>query len=111
MDSWQSWVSIGVSAVVAMLVRSSFAEKQKRDTLDLQHSAKISVLEKELAILQKTALSDKEVRAIIREEIHPMSDRIEKMNNNLDEIAKSLIDLKLAVVKDVYRANNKENYE
>ena len=105
MEDWQSWVSLAVATIVTMLVRSGFVEKQRRDKLDARHSADISTLKTELAVLQKTALSDKEVRAIIREEIHPMSDRIEKMNENIEDIAKSLVDLKLAIAHDVYHTN------
>ena len=102
MDTWQSWVTMAVSAIVAVMIRSSYAEKKRRDDLDLVHGKRLNILEKELAILQKTALSDKEVRDIIREELHPMSDRIEKMESNIKLIADSITELKIAVVRDVY---------
>lgn len=102
MEEWTWWVGVGVTTVVGMLVRSSFAEKKRVDDLNSAQENRLSLLEKEIAILKETALNEKEVRLIIREENADLHKKIDKMDNHIEETFRSIQDLKVALARDMY---------
>ena len=115
MENWQTWIVLGVSTVVGMLVRSSFTEKQRRYENDIKHDARLNEIEKDLAILGKTALIDKEVRAIIREENQSLHDKIEKVDTHLEKLdsgieklTNMLIEVELAFNRDNHKRRSKD---
>ena len=109
MDDWQSWVVLAVTTIVGMLVRSSFSEKQRRDTKDVEHDKRLAEIEKDLAILQKTALTEKEVGDIIREENQTLHDKIEKVDKHLEKLDSGIVKL-TTMLTDVQIAYNRDVY-
>ena len=106
MEDWQSWLSVAVSAVVAVLIRSSFAEKARRDKKDEEHSAKISTLEQEVAVLQKTAVTAKEVREIIREENKTLHDKMDKVDEHIVKLTEAITSIQIGIARDLYHNTN-----
>lgn len=80
------WSQIIGGILVSLASGYTLYKVQAKDKSDKERESKIENLSKEVAQLKATSVSETRVRVMMKEELKPLSDSLDKLNNNISEI-------------------------
>lgn len=95
MDNWQSWVTVLAGLAVSILILNYKRDKKRADDAVQEfYRHKLEVMER-ITRIEAEIMTEREVREILQEFLHPFLASLNKIDNKTDNIQKDLTDLKV----------------
>jgi len=108
MDDWQAWATALVGLALSVLTFNYQRDKKKADDAVQEfYKHKLEVMER-ITRIEAEIMTEREVREILQEFLHPFLASLNKIDNKTDSIQKDLTDLKVQLARLPKRKSDNE---
>ena len=96
---WQTIASVCAATAVGFIVRQYMSLPDKMRDEDKQITGRVAVLERDVAVIKETKLSDHQVRQIMHEQLMPLQIAVNSLKEQHDGMSGTINDMRLMLVR------------
>lgn len=106
---WQTIATVAAGTVIGFIVRQYMSLPDKMRDEDKQITGRVAVLERDVAVIKETKLSDHQVRQIMHEQLMPLQIAVNSLKEQHDGMSGTINDMKLMLVRIEGRLGKDDN--
>jgi hypothetical protein len=108
MDNWQAWAAALFGLMLSMLTFNYQRDKKRADAAVKEfYDHKLEVMER-ITRIESEIMTEREVREVLQEFLHPFLASLQKIDNKTDNIVKDLTDVKVQLASVPKRRQDNE---
>ena len=96
---WQTIATVVAGTVIGFIVRQYMSLPDKMRDEYKQITGRVAVLERDVAVIKETKLSDHQVRQIMHEQLMPLQIAVNSLKEQHDGMSGTINDMKLMLVR------------
>ena len=108
MDNWQAWAAALFGLLLSMLSFNYQRDKKRTDSfMKESYEHRLEIIER-IARIEAEIMTEREVREILQEFLHPFLASLTKIDAKTDAIQKDITEVKVDLASVPKRRNNNE---
>ena len=105
---WQTIATVAAATMVGFVVRQYMSLPDKMRDEDKLITGRLAVLEKEVAVIKETKLSEQQVRQVMHEQLKPLQADLKSLKDQHENMSGTINDMRLMLVRIEGKLSNDE---